>query len=167
MASGKTTFGRALAAKTGRNFLDLDEEIERRCGRSAADIISQDGEACFRRLESETLKLTASLDNVVIACGGGTPCFRDNMEFMTLHGKTLWLIASPEKLAERILLAQGTRPLVAGKSPDELLAFIKTHLLQRQPYYSRADLRLSGEHLESEEDINNTILSFEKLDSHS
>lgn len=160
MASGKTTFGQALARRTGRQFVDLDQEIERREGRTIPEIIASDGEARFRQIESMTLKSTVGMKNAVIACGGGTPCHRDNMEFMTLHGVTLWLVASPERLAERILEAGATRPLVAGKDPEELDAFIRRHLLERQPYYCRASLRLNSEHLETPEEIEATVDTF-------
>lgn len=153
MASGKTTLGRALAMATGREFLDLDEEISRRDGRSVAHIIEEDGEAAFREKESRILKETASMKGVVIACGGGTPCFRDNMEFMTLHGQTLWLVASPGRIAERILEAGPTRPLAAGKTKEELISFVTDHLRRRQPHYFKAMWRFSGEHLENEAEI--------------
>lgn len=162
MASGKTTFGRALARRIGWNFIDLDREIERLEGRSAADIIRCDGEAEFRRLESKALKSTSALKQTVIACGGGTPCHRDNMEFMTLHGMTLWLVASPERLVARILQGGDSRPLAAGKNEDELRDFVKGHLLGRQPYYCRAQWRFSGEHLENETEIGLAVENFVK-----
>lgn len=160
MAAGKTTFGKGLADKLGWDFLDLDEEIERREGRSIAEIIATDGEPHMRMLESMALKSTATLNHTVIACGGGTPCFRDNMEFMTLHGQSLWLIASPERIAERILEAGDKRPLVAGKGPEELIVFVTEHLRQRQPHYAKAMWRFSGEHLESREEIDNAVDGF-------
>lgn len=160
MASGKTTFGRALAERIGWDFLDLDEEVERREGMPAADIIRLKGEAAFRMAESMALKATAGSRHVVVACGGGTPCHRDNMEFMTLHGQTLWLIASPERIAERIMLAQGSRPLADGKTGRELLDFILEHLRGRQPYYAKAMWRFPGEHLENEEEISQSVSRF-------
>lgn len=163
MACGKTTFGRALAASRGWNFIDLDEEIERRQGRKIKEIIDAEGEERFRLLESEILKSTALLSHVVVACGGGTPCFFDNMEFMTLHGLSLWLLASPERIVERIRIAGDTRPLLAGKEDEELLAHVRAHLLRRQSYYARADWRYSGEHLENEEEIADAVDAFPYL----
>lgn len=160
MAGGKTTFGRALAERLGWEFHDLDEMVEEREGRSVSAIMAEEGESYFRKAESALLKETSSLHKVVIACGGGTPCYRDNMEFMTLHGITLWLIASPERIAERILEAPGTRPLLSGKKGDELLSHIRSHLLARQPYYCRAMLRHSGEHLENAEEIRLSVDAF-------
>ena len=160
MACGKTTFGRALAAETGWEFLDLDEAIERKEGKSIPELIADKGEEYFRKVESETLKSTASMRRTVIACGGGTPCHRDNMEFMTLHGMTLWLLASPARMAERINAAGNTRPLVAGKTGKELEAFVAQHLRKRQPYYCRAQWRHSGEHLENEAEVKEAVARF-------
>lgn len=160
MASGKTTFGRALAKKAGWDFLDLDEEIERREGRTIPEILEGEGEEAFRQIESRVLKSTSGLSHTIISCGGGTPCHRDNMEFMTLHGMTLWLVASPERMAERILEAPGKRPLVAGMVKDELLEFISAHLRRRQPYYFKANWRFSGEHLENQEEIETAVEAF-------
>lgn len=160
MASGKTTFGQALAERLGWDFIDIDAEVERRAGRPVASIIAEEGEQEFRRLESMALKATAARCHAVVACGGGTPCFRDNMEFMTLHGMTLWLIASPGRIASRVRLAGDSRPLLAGKSDDELIAFITSHLRSRQPFYCKASWRLSGENLESAEEIDAAVSSF-------
>lgn len=161
MASGKTTFGRALAARSGWDFLDLDSEVERLEGRTIPEIIATEGEEYFRRLESRALKATTSLRRTVVACGGGTPCYRDNMEFMTLHGMTLWLIASPGRMAARILEA-GTvkRPLLDGKSPEELPAHVERHLRERQPHYMKARWRFSGEHLENAAEIEAAVDKF-------
>lgn len=162
MACGKTTFGRALASSRGWDFVDLDEEIERREGMSVGELMATQGEEYFRLVESETLKATALRSKVVVACGGGTPCFFDNMEFITLHGISLWLLASPERIAERIRVAGPTRPLLAGKSDSELLGHIRAHLLRRQPYYARANWRFSGEHLENEEEIAAALARFQE-----
>lgn len=164
MASGKTTFGRALAKRIGWDFVDLDEEIERREGMTIPQIIALKGEEEFRRIESAALKHTATLSRTVVSCGGGTPCWRDNMEFMTLHGQSLWLVASPERMAERILAAGETRPLVAGKKGTDLIDFIKGHLRQRQPFYCKASWRLNAEHLENEQEIQQTIDDFLESD---
>lgn len=161
MASGKTTFGRALAEAAGWDFIDLDLEVERREGRSPARIITEEGEAAFRMAESMALKATAPRRRVVVACGGGTPCWRDNMEFMTLHGMTLWLVAPPERLAARILEAgRESRPLAAGKSPDEIQAFVEGHLRSRQPHYCRAMMRLDSSRLETPEEIAEAVERF-------
>lgn len=164
MASGKSTLGRALAERLGRQFVDLDRLIEERHGMPVPRIIAERGESAFRLLESTALKSTVKLKNVVVACGGGTPCFRDNMEFMSLHGLTLWLVASPERIVERLCSPDAApRPLVAGKSGDELLDFVKSHLLQRQHFYNRAFWRIDSDSLESASDIDATVRDFLSL----
>lgn len=160
MASGKTTFGRALARRLGWDFIDLDEQIEVEQGRSIPELMRSVGEPAFRAMESAALKKTSARRKVIVACGGGTPCFGGNMEFMTLHGHTLWLVASPEKMAERIELQAGSRPLAAGKSGPELLAFVKSHLLARQQFYCQAEWRLNSDSLETAEEIERTIDNF-------
>ena len=161
MACGKTTFGRALALKTGWHFLDLDEEIRRREGRSPAQIIAEEGEQRFRQIESMVLKSTSALTRTVIACGGGTPCYRDNMEFMTLHGMTLWLVASPKKMAARILEAGlDSRPLARVADNSGLEDFVCGHLRSRQPYYCKAAWRFSGENLENESEVEEAVAKF-------
>ena len=161
MASGKTTFGYALAEHAGWDFLDLDEEIVRREQMPIPDIIALKGEEYFRRVESMILRSTSSLKRTVIACGGGTPCYRDNMEFMTLHGMTLWLVVSPRRMVSRMLEAGvESRPLLSGKNEDELLDYVTCHLRQRQPYYFKAQWRFSGEHLENKAEIKASVDKF-------
>lgn len=160
MACGKTTFGRALANRMGWDFVDLDEKIARQEGQTVREIIESKGEAQFRQMECHALKHTASIKKVIVACGGGTPCYRDNMEFMTLHGHTLWLLASPAKILERVREVGDTRPLLNGKDDEELMDFIIQHLRQRQPYYCKAMWRLGGDHLETDEEIIQTVDEF-------
>lgn len=162
MACGKSTFGKALAEKIGWSFVDLDTEIEKKAGMTVRQLIAEKGEETFRALESETLRKTASAMHTVIACGGGTPCYRDNMEFITLHGMSLWLVASPERIAERVAEAGNTRPLLAGMEGEELISFIKRHLLQRQQYYCKASMRFSGERLENKAQIEEAVGKFLK-----
>lgn len=153
MASGKTTLGRAVAGKLGWDFLDLDKEIERLGRGSVEEIMARDNGATFRRLEAQALRNTGLREKIVVACGGGTPCWYDNMEFMNLRGVTVWLLASPEKIAERILEAGDTRPLVRGLQGEELQAYIRSHLLRRQQYYAKARVRFDAEHLETAAEI--------------
>ena len=160
MACGKTTFGRALARRIGYDFIDLDFYIEQRFRRSVRQIFADSGEEEFRRLEASMLREAGEFENVVVACGGGTPCFFDNMEYMNSRGTTVWLQASVRRTVERLLRAVGKRPLTAQVSPEELPAFIESHLKEREPYYSQAKLRFASDRLESERQIDASVDAF-------
>ncbi|MFN0202086.1 MAG: shikimate kinase [Bacteroidia bacterium] len=144
MASGKTSFGRKAAAKLGASFWDLDEYLVQVQGPSIAEIFAQEGEATFRQLEHETLlQFIAFLQEKdglhLVACGGGTPCFFDNLALMKAAGKMLYLQHDFPILLGRLRVLQPTRPMLAHLSPEELSQFIENLLTQREPYYLQAD----------------------------
>ena len=91
MGSGKTTVGRQLALALGRTFYDLDWYIEMRYHRSVAQLFAERGEDGFRELERNMLHEAAEFEDIVLSCGGGTPCFFDNMEYMNQAGETVFL----------------------------------------------------------------------------
>lgn len=163
MASGKTTFGRALALRTRRPFIDLDEEIEKSAGTTIREFMQQYGEEEFRKRERETLRAVDLEKNPIVACGGGTPCFFDNMDYMNSCGHTLWLQASPERICLRIQEAGDTRPLLSQLSKTELLKRIESHLREREPYYAKGNICLSGEYLETASEISATVDKFLSL----
>lgn len=138
MCAGKTTVGRALAKELGLSFYDLDWYIEERYHTKIARIFAEEGEDSFRDKERRMLHEAASFENVVLACGGGTPCFYDNMAFMNETGQTFYLKASPETIVSHLAISKGERPLLKGLSPDELLGHITGQLAEREPYYTRA-----------------------------
>ncbi len=160
MASGKTTFGRALARATGREFIDLDFYIEQRFRTSIREIFATRGEAAFREMESAMLREVGEFENVVIACGGGTPCFGGNMDYMLGRGLTIWLQASPERIARRLLLNRSRRPLMADKKEEEILEEVKAGLEKRHADYARAEIIHSGENLENRTQISSAIAAF-------
>ena len=161
MCSGKTTLGRALSCRLGIPFTDLDEYIEERRGCSVSDIFARVGEAGFRAIETEALREICRRGEVaIIACGGGTPCFGDNLDIMRRAGVTVWLDADLDRLAERLAVGADQRPLARGKSLDELRDFIADTLAKRRPYYSRAELRLDASRLEDERQIAESVDSF-------
>lgn len=160
MACGKTTFGRALAHRTGLEFIDLDFYIEQRFRKSITDIFAEKGEGEFRRIEAAMLRETGEFENVVIACGGGTPCFHDNMDYMLSRGEVVWLEASPERITERLVINSARRPLMKGKTPEEIRAAVEEGLAKRTPYYSRANIRFNGEQLEDKRQIDRTVTAF-------
>ena len=138
MGSGKTTVGRQLAMALGRTFYDLDWYIEMRYHRSVAQLFAERGEEGFREMERNMLHEAAEFEDIVLSCGGGTPCFFDNMSYINSVGESVYLKATPEVLTQHLRMGRVERPLIKGKSPEELLEYIRTSLAQREPYYLQA-----------------------------
>lgn len=138
MGSGKTTVGKALSKDTGMMFYDLDWYIESRMRKSVPQLFAERGEDCFRKLEYNMLHEVAEFEDVIISCGGGTPCFFDNMDYLNEQGDVLYLKATPDVLYRHLLMAKVERPLLKGKSPEELIAYITEHLKEREPFYTKA-----------------------------
>ncbi|NDV47677.1 shikimate kinase [Paludibacter sp. 221] len=154
MACGKTTIGKAVAEKMGFGFVDLDKLIESEHNKTVSEIFAEQGEEAFRKLENEYLKKLISLENTIIATGGGVPCFFNNMELMNEHGKTFYLKFAPEELKTRIQISsQNSRPLVAGKSDEELLHFVSESLKKREHFYNQATYTVYGNDNEIAEQI--------------
>lgn len=145
MGSGKSSVGKRLAKKLGYNFVDLDDEAERLAGKSVSDIFQMHGEGYFRKLEQQALQLTAQLQNTIIATGGGTPCFFDNMDFINANGVSVYLKMSAASLVYRLEHAHKKRPLVQNLSGDGLLQYVEGKLEEREPYYLKAKCIIKGE----------------------
>lgn len=160
MACGKTTFGRALARATGREFIDLDFYIEQRFRKSIREIFAERGEAGFRKIESSMLREVGEFEDVIVACGGGTPCFFDNMDYMLGRGRVVFLDATERRITERIVINSSRRPLMAGKTPEEIAATVHAGLAERMPFYERAHIRFPGDELEDRRQIAATVTSF-------
>lgn len=141
MGSGKSLLGRLLAKRLAFDFLDLDEVIEMEVGCTISEIFNKKGEAAFRLLEKEALDQTSVLERTVIATGGGTPCFFDNMDRMNQYGVTIYLSASPTLLANRLNHEKEKRPLLAGMDEIKLIDFIKNTLKKRNGFYEMAQFR--------------------------
>ncbi len=139
MGSGKTHWGRIWAYQNGLTFYDLDEIIEEEYGKTITDIFETEGEEKFRQLERDHLRAFKNKTDFVLACGGGTPCFSDNMEWMKLHGKVVYLKGAPEILLKHVMNETEKRPVIKKVGPSELLLFIQNRLLERASYYSMAD----------------------------
>ena len=138
MGSGKTTIGKPLAAKLGYQFIDQDDVIEKRYKMSISEVFATVGEPKFRETEREVLAELSQLENAVIATGGGCPCFFNNMEFMNLHGLTIYLKGDPKTLVNRLKDSHGTRPLIKDKNESELIQYVTEKLTERDPFYSKA-----------------------------
>lgn len=144
MGCGKSTIGRKIAALMGINFIDLDKYIEERNFKSVPDIFAQEGETAFRLKENQALREVAQFEDIVIGTGGGAPCFFDNMKLMNDSGITIYLAPDNETLAFRLLKSKTERPLIAGKSGEELLKFIETALEKRSPFYEQSQIVIRG-----------------------
>lgn len=144
MYSGKTTFGRRLAAERKMDFLDLDRAFEERYHYTVPRFFASFGETAFRQLETQLLHSTADLDNCVVATGGGTPCHSGNMDFILANGTAVYLRMTVDDLVVRALSSHNPRPLVKGLPEDRLRAKIAQQLKEREGFYLRAPIILDG-----------------------
>lgn len=146
MGAGKTTLGRQLAEKLQIPFVDLDASIEERERKTIPQLFEQDGPEKFREVERQALEAVVSKhEDVVIATGGGTPCFLDNMAFINKHGRSVFLDVPQEIIFDRLRATNlSSRPLLAGKTDEELNAFIAKTLAERQGFYVQATHALVG-----------------------
>jgi len=136
--SGKSSKGAFLAKKYQKNFIDLDNYIVEKNNKTISEIFENEGEQEFRKLEHNALKEISALKNSIVATGGGTPCFFDNMTLMNKSGVTIFLKTSVETLFKRLVSDKKSRPLLAGKSDDEILEYIKKELKMREKFYNMA-----------------------------
>lgn len=138
MGAGKTTVGRQLAMTLGLQFYDLDWYIEMRYHKKVSEIFAEEGEEYFRDLERRMLHEVAEFEDVVISCGGGTPCFYDNMAYMNQQAETVYLKLTPEVLCMHLKMGRTVRPLILGKTEEELQQYIRESLVVREPFYTQA-----------------------------
>ncbi|MDD4225129.1 MAG: shikimate kinase [Mariniphaga sp.] len=138
MGSGKSTLGKMLAKYAGMQFIDMDHYIEKRNCKTVPRLFAEEGEEAFRNKERKALHELSEMNDVVIATGGGAPCFFDNMDVMNRTGKTVYLNISPKILAERLLNSKTDRPLIRGKTEEELIQFIDESLKNRNAFYLKA-----------------------------
>ena len=163
MGSGKTTIGRALAKELQLPFYDLDWYIESRMRKKVSQIFADQGEEGFRRIERNMLHEVAEFEDVVVSCGGGTPCFFDNMDYLNRQAQVVWLRCSPEVLHKHLLMGKGDRPLLKGKSPEELIAYIREQLQYREQFYSKARYTLDVSLMDNYDKIKITIEKLKEL----
>jgi shikimate kinase len=142
MGSGKTHWGKRWSLAYDIPFVDLDDAIETAEGKTIPAIFAAHGETYFRDLETKILRDFAQQKNIIIACGGGTPCFHDNMQWMNEHGITVYITSPAEVIIRRVMVQQETRPLLKDLSPAELLAYIEQTIERREPYYTQAKITL-------------------------
>ena len=163
MGAGKTTIGKALSKELGIIFYDLDWYIESRMRKTVSEIFAERGEEGFRQIEYNMLHEVAEFEDVIISCGGGTPCFFDNMDYLNQQGQTVYLKAEPEVLYKHLQMAKVERPLLKGKSKEELLTFIKEQLEKREPFYTKARYTLDVSLMDNYEKIKISVGKIKEL----
>lgn len=139
MGSGKSYWGHQWAAAHGYSFYDLDIQVEKAFKMPVEQIFETHGEGKFRELERYHLRKFENKKRFLLACGGGTPCFFDNLQWMKLHGTVVYLKASPEYILDRVMDETDKRPLLKEVNKAELLFFIQKTLKEREPFYMQAD----------------------------
>lgn len=151
MLSGKSTIGKRLAKLLNYTFIDTDKEIESYYKLSVSDIFKKYGENVFRILERRVLETLKEKDNIVVSTGGGLVCFNDNMKWVKENGISVYLKLSPAAIVSRHKVSKRIRPLLQGKTDEELMAFIEKNLEEREVYYNQADVTLDALSLKAEE----------------
>ena len=146
MGSGKTHWGKALAEKLQLPFYDLDKIITDTQGKSITEIFAEQGEEHFRLLERDLLHdIVEKHPAIVLSCGGGTPCFFNNIDFMKKEGTVVWLNSSIEALTERLKKEKNQRPLIKEISDEDLRSYILKKMNDRRLYYEQADVHVVEE----------------------
>jgi shikimate kinase len=163
MGAGKTTVGKCLAKELNMDFYDLDWYIESRMRKTVKQIFYEVGEEGFRKIEHNMLHEVAEFENVIISCGGGTPCFFDNIEYMNQQGETVFLKASPEVLYGHLKMGKTVRPLLLNKTPEEVKVFINEQLEKRNPYYTQAKYTLNVDLMDNYEKIKISVAKIKEL----
>ena len=141
MGCGKSTIGRKIARYASKRFVDTDSQVEQREGATVADIITNQGEEYFRAVEQAVLADTAAQDDVVVSTGGGLPVWGDNMSRIGQLGVSVYLRRTPKNIISRLSpYGRQKRPKFRGLNDEQLLAFMTTHMAERETVYSLADI---------------------------
>lgn len=149
MASGKSFYGRKLANLLAWDFLDLDTQIVNAEGKNIEEIFEVFGEDYFREVEKRELHKTFELKKHIIAVGGGTPCYFDNMDLISKNGISIYINMHPKSLKDRVEQSNTKRPLVDSLTETELLKYIENKLSEREVFYNKANLKIKGEGLKA------------------
>jgi shikimate kinase len=152
MGSGKTHWGRLLSEKLGIRFFDLDEQVVEQAGKPITEIFAVDGEEQFRMMEKDILHIiTESHDSFVMACGGGSPCYFNNIEYMNQAGTSVWINTPLNTIFSRLIAEKDKRPLIKSLPDDQLKNFISKKFADRKIYYEQADVVVDDEPLQIEQ----------------
>lgn len=159
MGSGKTHWGKQLAAQLTIPFYDLDDVISSKENKTIAELFAHSGEEAFRVKEREVLEsLIDENASMVVSCGGGTPCFFNNIERMKKYGVVIWLNTHVEVLVHRLIKEKSTRPLIKNVPDTDLRSFIIRKLNERRMYYEQADVVIDNEDSISISEFIQTVL---------
>ena len=139
MGSGKSKIGKEISKRNSISFFDLDVIIEEEENKSILKIFEEHGESYFRKLEKKALHKIIRKDNILVATGGGTPCYYNSMDTMNTVGKTIYLSCSEAILYRRIIQKTKKRPLINNLSRKKLKVFIKETLQRRRYFYEKAN----------------------------
>ena len=153
MGCGKSSLGRRVARRAGLKFIDTDSVIEEQEGADVVDIFRYEGEEYFRRAERALIeRIIADEGDAVVSTGGGLPVWGDNMELMNAAGATVYIRRSAEQIALRLTpYGRRKRPRLRGLNDDELVAFMKDNIAEREPFYSKARYVFDTEHTGDDE----------------
>lgn len=160
MCCGKTTQGKQLAKQLGYHFIDLDSYIENKHNNNIAELFKEVGEPEFRNIETESLK--ECIENnikTIIALGGGTPCFNNNIALLKQNGLLIYLQMNPTDLYERLFSEKSNRPLLKDKVDNEMLNYIEQLLKLREPVYTQAHIQINSTRLNTDE-LKQAVLAY-------
>jgi shikimate kinase len=156
MGTGKTSAGRLAAEQLHFEFLDTDELIQTRTGRTIADIFAREGEPAFRALERVVVGELAERKKTVISTGGGLPANLDNLALLKSHALVVGLFATPERIWERVR-NQSHRPLLHDPNPQQKIMEL---LKMREPFYKQADVLINTDQRSAREVAQQIVLQF-------
>ncbi len=150
MTAGKTSEGKRLAKLMNRKFIDLDRLIEEKEKKTVAELFSEKGEEYFREIESKTLQSINIKDNCIVSCGGGSPCYHNNINWIKENGIAVWLKISVDTVLKRLSETKKVRPLLKNLTGEELKNFINKKMKEREPFYSQAQIQVDTENISIE-----------------
>ena len=155
LGSGKSFLGKELAQLVKLPFIDLDEVLEKQEGKKVSEIFSNSGEAQFRKMEAKALRAQSNQKEFVMATGGGTPCFHDNMDFINQVGTSIFLNTPISEIVNRLNDEEiKTRPLLSTIPKEQLQPTLEGMLQNRLPFYSKAHVQIQGATITAKEILN-------------
>lgn len=161
MGSGKSSVGRKLSKILNYDFIDFDTYIEEQVGMNVIDIFKSRGEVFFRKKENVYLKDVVDKSNTVVALGGGTPCYGNNLDIIKngTRSKLIYLKTSLPNLSERLFAEKSKRPLISHlQTKDDLLEFVGKHLFERAPIYEQADITIKTDSLSVDQVVESILI---------